>query len=328
MLDATRRLLDGFRRVHFSDYPVLSRYFGLLRKPRYFCSTTVLATNPFYIKIVDDCLLVLKRQWISGYPIVYLIQPPISLAQDRKRERQVVDEFAAISIPTRMTDDDASNLGVPISELTAKGVDYIYDMVNAYSGSNAHRQTYIKRIFDRLSQSKRLLLKISTGNIQDDMQQDALTVIGAWHTQHDESPMRANMKIKRFNELAKNGNVMLSVSYLDGKPFDCTLSEVYGANYGVYVFGYYDQAVKEIVKDFARYETIIDNSYWIANNPNYQFASGGIRSGSRKLAYAKQKLNPVAVNSIYQNAGIPRFSKEIYHRFGEDKYGNLVFKES
>lgn len=83
-------------------------FYAFTDRPRYFLSPGYLAAQPkvFTWGIVDGCLVLLKRRYIVGNRVMYLVMPPLHPAGDSDAERHVIDEFRALHVGTMLSAED------------------------------------------------------------------------------------------------------------------------------------------------------------------------------------------------------------------------------
>lgn len=94
-------------------------FYAYTERPRYFLSPGYLAAQPtvFTWGIVDDCLVLLKRRYIVGNRVMYLVMPPLHPAGDAQAERRVIDEFRALHVGTMLSAEDVARYGYPEREV-------------------------------------------------------------------------------------------------------------------------------------------------------------------------------------------------------------------
>src|SRR5258705_536050 len=92
--------------------------------PHYFMSPVLLFSYCFYYAVIDNCLLLLKREWISGYPIIYLLVPPMSMTGDITAEQYLLKHCLSLGISSRIYDDISWMKSAESADLV--GEEYIY----------------------------------------------------------------------------------------------------------------------------------------------------------------------------------------------------------
>lgn len=126
--------------------------------PRYYQSLIALGCHPKeYLHVYyRDCLLILKRKWVMGNPVLYLMLPPVHKAEgyaDPSIESSVMEELRHLGIGARMTEEDIARFGVSRSDTTLASSEWLYragDMTDLSGGSHA-------AVRGRINQAKRLI---------------------------------------------------------------------------------------------------------------------------------------------------------------------------
>jgi hypothetical protein len=106
--------------------------------PRYMASPSYLAhDSSHWWGTVGGCVVILKRKWVMGYPVLHAVLPPMSLPGDDRSlmsEMEATDKLLSLGIGVKYSEEDVVDyipdfgcfLGKPVAQ---KGnVEYIYDL--------------------------------------------------------------------------------------------------------------------------------------------------------------------------------------------------------
>lgn len=108
----------------------LHKLFGahqLAGKPRYYQSIVALSSRREYLHTYyRDCLLVLKKKWIMGKPVLYLLLPPVHKHRDLRIEGEVLAELRGLGIGARLTDEDIDAYGIDRADARLDSVEWLY----------------------------------------------------------------------------------------------------------------------------------------------------------------------------------------------------------
>lgn len=288
--------LAQFQPLNTACFGEVTDFLFTQRLPRYFLAPTVLMTYNFFFSVVDDCLLVLKAEWISGNPVLYLLFPPIHKLGNLLIEKEILMYVLNLGIDCKLSDYELQQYSMvaPADKETEK--EFIYQTVRDFSGE---KYKPFRNVLNRISKHK-ITVVSERQSFSEKTLADAKLVLEYWGTAHDKSIYRPLLRLKNLNNYVTSCglNVSLQVSYDENQnPFDYTLCEGYNhtENCNVVIVNRYYREI-EAIKDMAVYEQIIDFNHW---HGIHLFNSGGIR-GNARIYQSKHKLRPLHVMNIYR----------------------------
>ena len=129
-------LLSSFKPItKYIYYLVLPYYYVYIitrKYSRFFQSILILSkyvnVPTYYFGIIDDCLCVLKKKYISN-PVLYLIMPPIHIKGDIKKELDLISLFASHGVKTYLSCEDLDIYNIKPNDCNkiTNNFEFIYD---------------------------------------------------------------------------------------------------------------------------------------------------------------------------------------------------------
>lgn len=138
-VEALSALMQGFSRCMPGVFPSLAEAFTSYENtrtyPRYFMSPSYLTYDGgYYSAVVNNCLVLVRRKWLHGNPILYAVLPPISSTGNSAEEQTVIRELLQLGIGFRLSEEDLKHYCTfPAEVIRRPEVDeYVYDVNEVY----------------------------------------------------------------------------------------------------------------------------------------------------------------------------------------------------
>lgn len=217
-------LLSGFTRCGPVPAPAVQHAIALYAArrtyPRYYLSPSYLAHNgAYWAGVVHGCVVLLKRKWVMGRPVLYAVLPPMSISPyvEVLTERQAARNLLDLGIGIKYGEEDLEHALIPGTPVLQRGnTEYIYDLreVEECSGRKYARVRSARNAFRRLVDTDNLqLFSANTGH--SIIQKDIIDLTTEWTS----TRKRWSGAVKQA-EAALAGESNVSVFYEGkGEPF-------------------------------------------------------------------------------------------------------------
>lgn len=134
--DDLKSLLAGFRKCGpvYPDewHAVIAAYAARRKYPRYYMSPSFLAHDgSYWWGRVENCLVILKRKWVMGRPVLYAVLPPMHYPDyGPSAEFLCGMRLLALGIGIKVSDEDIENIVPFVTPPIAQvgNFEYVYDL--------------------------------------------------------------------------------------------------------------------------------------------------------------------------------------------------------
>ena len=312
LADSLKELTADFKLVSYLEYNKISKYypiFSLYREyPRFFMSLLYLTqSKDYYYGIVNDCLCIIKKKMI-GYPIVYLVIPPIHKNGDPRVESDTLKLFNKVKIKTRLSEEDLKLYDIDLKLVTRdKDLDeFIYDIKEAIllEGGNYSQFRRYKRKYTGYTEC------FPSSHIKNDIILNAKELNETWSL-YKERDYNGNNDCHVYDDtissfIGLRTNNIKFTGLVDNGLICYDLSENVGE--GVIITTRY----------FNYYHPKVNNSVYILHNltcsnwQEYKYANFGSCVGNKELYESKSRLKPCKILELYNFKYQYKFTKEEY----------------
>lgn len=292
------RDLRPVQSVDFLQWRNYYSSYGLFRKwPRHYLSPLRLCTSSIFWTITEDCLCLVKRRWVMGRPVMYLMLPPMHAAGDWCNENAALMEWAEVGVGARLSLEDTVRLHLRQNQLEPdKGnVEFIYEPLAG--PRTKHERNRINRLarFERHEWA---------GAVPPfDAMQECIKVSKAWAAAKKrsfQSDMNACLTWRGLCTMTPWLN--LTSLFTDGavQPVAYTLGEQVGDKWAILTVGYHAPSYSQALGDAGVALHVHDCMEWYHHIGHDGLLNMGAAVGVRGLEAAKRKLRPVYEMQLYK----------------------------
>lgn len=313
-------LMSGFAPVRPEDVQRFAHYYtgfaATRRYPRHYMAPLRLAAggNDFLWRVVGGCLCVVKRKWVLGNPVLYLILPPMHPAGNVQREREVLEAFRSLGVSARLSPEDMALYGYAVGadcEVDGTNAEYIYragDFADeAMAAPERKKDRYHWNRMCRQVAAGELLLERYAGGVlpEADALEACAAVNAAWHRHKGKASVGRDV-VRYVNEYPAFAKVSPYISLLhvlrsaSGVPAAYTIGEQVGEAWAVLGVGYHDYDQGTLLGDAGRVLHTLDAQAWAERLGPGTLLNLGASVGIEGLAATKVKLHPVGTLQLYR----------------------------
>lgn len=294
--------LTDFKKVDVGCIELFKPYYAARQRTRpvpvyYQSIAAMMAGSDVFYKIVDKCLVILKRRVTMGNGFIMLQIAPISINSDTKKEGDIIRFCAAHNMSAKITEQEVSiyKLGKTAKKDAGTNIEYVYN-ANEFVQMEGAPYKHIRRIVNGAKKA---------GYKDIFNEQDIVRITEEWAKIHNHSQMPL---LKSCITLHRAGHGQFHGVYLGDEFIGFSYVEQFG-NIAVGVIGFRNYNTE--MNDPNPILHYIDCLQIENKNRKVVYYTLGMGMNRKGLELSKEKLRPCNRVQIYKTQ-TAKSSAELY----------------